>query len=185
MSRLSAALVYFFLAAPAFAAEAEEHAASASELIFPLVNLLLFLFIVYRFGLPLVRDYFKNRRAGIAAAVNEGEEAKRRGEALLADYRKRLAHLGDELRAIRESLAADGEREKAKLLEDALEIAKRIKADADFLGEQEVRLARQELRKEIVDTAELAAEKIVRENLTVADQKRIVGDFLSEVGAAR
>src|SRR4051812_38477190 len=54
MSRLSAALVYFFLAAPAFAAEAEEHAASASELIFPLVNLLLFLFIVYRFGLPLV-----------------------------------------------------------------------------------------------------------------------------------
>jgi len=185
MRRLPVALATLLLSAPAFASEAGGHHASASELIFPFLNFLLFLFLIYKFVIPMARDYFKNRRAAIAAAINEAEEAKRRGEAFLADYRSRLARLGDELRSIRESLRADGERGKAKLLEEAEEIARRIKADTDFLAEQEVRLARQELRKEIVERAAGTAERLVRENLTPADQKRIVGEFLSEVEAAR
>ncbi|HEY6198494.1 MAG TPA: ATP synthase F0 subunit B [Candidatus Binatia bacterium] len=185
MRRLLVSLATLLLSAPAFASEAEEHHASAGELIFPAINLFLFLFLIYKFGLPLVRDYFKNRRATIAAAINEAEEARRRAEALLADFRSRLARLGDELRRIREELSADGERAKAKLLEEAAETARRIKSDADFLGEQEVRLARQELRKEIVERAAGTAERLVRENLTPADQKRMVGEFLSEVEAAR
>ena len=185
MSRLAVAIVSLFLAVPAFAEEAEEHAASASELIFPFLNFLLFLFLIYRFVLPMARDYFNKRRADIAAAVSEGDEAKRRGEALLAEYRGRLARLGDELAAIRSALRADGEKEKAKLLAEAAETAQRLKADADFLAEQEVLLARAELTREIVERAGATAERLVRENLTAADQKRIVGEFLTEVEAAR
>ncbi|HTM11003.1 MAG TPA: ATP synthase F0 subunit B [Verrucomicrobiae bacterium] len=185
MSRLAVFIAPFLWSASAFAGEAEEHAASASELIFPFLNFLIFLFLIYRFALPLVRDYLNKRRADIAAAVHEGDEAKRKGEALLAEYRGRLASLGDELRAIRDSLRADAEKERAKLLADAAEIGGRIKADADFLADQEVRLARQEVRKEIVDTAAETAERLVRDNLTPADQKRIVGEFLTEVGASR
>ena len=185
MSRVVGLLVSLLLAVPAFAEEAEEHAASAGELIFPALNFLIFLYLIYRFVLPMARDYFNKRRADIAAAVNEGEEAKRRGEALLAEYRGHLARLGDELAAIRNALAADGEKEKAQLLAEAAETAQRIKADADFLAEQETRLARQELRVEIVERAAATAERLVRENLTPADQKRIVGEFLTEVEAAR
>jgi F-type H+-transporting ATPase subunit b len=186
MKRLLVSLATFLLSAPAFASEAEEHhAASASELIFPSINFLLFLFLIYKYVLPMARDYFKNRRAAIAAAINEADEAKRRGEALLADFRSRLARLGDELRGIREAFRADAERAKAKLLEEAAEMARRIKSDADFLAEQEVRLARQELRKEIVERAAQTAERLVRDNLTPADQKRMFGEFLSEVEAAR
>jgi F-type H+-transporting ATPase subunit b len=186
MRRLPVSLAALCLSAPAFAAEAEEHhAASASELIFPTINFLLFLFLIYKYVLPLAREYFKNRRAAIASAINEADEAKRRAEKLLADFRSRLARLGDELRSIREELAADAERAKTKLLEEAAEIARRIESDADFLAEQEVRLARLALRKEIVERAGNTAERLVRENLTAADQKRIVGDFLSGVEAAR
>ena len=185
MIRLLVLLASAFFSASAFAGDAEEHAASASELIFPFINFLIFLFLIYRFVLPLARDYFDKRRAGIAAAVNEGEEAKRQAETFLADYRKRLARLGDELGAIRDTLRADAEKEKSKLLAEAAEIAERIKADADFLADQEVRLARQELRREIVERAEQTAERLVRENLTATDQRRIVSEFLTEVGVAR
>jgi F-type H+-transporting ATPase subunit b len=185
MSRLAVLLVNLFFSVPAFAMEAEEHAASATELIFPFLNFLIFLFLIYRFVVPMARDYFNKRRADIAAAVSEGEEAKRRGEALLADYRGRLARLGDELAAIRGALRADGDKEKAKLLADAADTAQRIKSDADLLADQEVRLARAELKRDIVARAGATAERLVRENLTPADQKRIVGEFLSEVEAAR
>ena len=185
MSRLAVLLVGLFLSVPAFAVEAEEHAASASELIFPFLNFLLFLFLIYRFVVPMARDFFNKRRADIASAVSEGEEAKRKGEALLAEYRGRLARLGDELAAIRGALRADGEKEKAKLLADASDTAQRIKADADLLAEQEVRLARAELKRDIVERAGATAERLVRDNLTASDQERIVGEFLTEVEAAR
>jgi F-type H+-transporting ATPase subunit b len=186
MRRLLVSLATLCLSAPAFAVEAEEHhAASASELIFPTVNFLLFVFLIYKYVLPLARAYFKKRRAAIASAIDEADEAKRRAEMLLADFRSRLARLGDELRTIREELRADAERAKAKLLEEAAEIARRIKADADFLAEQEVRLARLGVRKDIVEHAARTAERLLRDQLTLADQKRIVGEFLSDVEAAR
>ncbi|HEX9444157.1 MAG TPA: ATP synthase F0 subunit B [Candidatus Binatia bacterium] len=174
-------------AAPAALASeaAEEHAAGAASLLFPFINFLIFLFLVYRFVFPLARDFFKKRRDDMAAAVDEAEAARRQAEGILADYRGRLARLAEELREIRELFLAEAEKEKARLLTEAQEIAARVKTDADFLAEQEIRLARQELRREIVEAAEKAAEKLVRDNLQPADQKRIVGEFLSEVGAAR
>ena len=167
------------------AAAAEEHAASVTELVFPLINFLIFLYLIKRFGLPLVVGYLKSRREGIAQSIRDADEAKQRADALARDYKNRLARLAEETRAIRESLRADGEREKAKLLAEAREIAARIKTDADLLAEQEVRLARQALRHEIVDAARESAEKIIQQNLTAADQKRMVAEFLTEVGAAR
>ena len=167
------------------AAAAEEHAASVSELFFPLVNFLIFLYLIKRFALPWAKDHFKSRREGIAQSIREADEAKRRADTLAREYKNRLARLAEELRAIRDALRAEGEREKAKLLAEATEIAERIKTDADFLAEQETRLARQALRREIVDAARAAAEKIIQESFTAADQKRMVAEFLSEVGAAR
>jgi F-type H+-transporting ATPase subunit b len=170
-------------AAPAV--EAEEHAASVGELIFPLVNFLIFLYLIKRFVFPLARDYFRSRREGIAQSIREADEAKQRADALLRDYKNRLAKLTEEIRSIREALRAEGEREKAKLLAEAKEIAERIKADTDFLADQEVRLARQTLRREIVDAARASAEKLIQQTFTIEDQKRMVSEFLSEVGAAR
>jgi F-type H+-transporting ATPase subunit b len=184
MSRLAPVVLFLLRAAPAIAAE-EEHAASIGELTFPLINFLIFLYLIKRFALPLVRDYFKGRHTAIADAVREANEARERADALVRDYRNRLAQLGQEIQAIREALRADGEKEKARLLAEADEVRARINADADFLADQEARLARQELRREIVGAARAAAEKLVKDDLTAADQKRIVSDFLSEVGAAR
>jgi F-type H+-transporting ATPase subunit b len=167
------------------AAAAEEHAASVSELIFSLVNFLIFLYLIKRFVLPLARDYFKSRREGIVASIREADDAKQRADALAGDYKNRLARLTEELRAIRDALRSEGEREKAKLLAEAKEIAERIEADTDFLAAQEARLARQTLRREIVDTARASAEILIQQNFTVEDQKRMVSEFLSEVGAAR
>ena len=145
MSLFVVLFLFELWAAPAGAAE--EHAASVTELIFPLVNFLIFLYLIKRYLLPLAKDYLKTRREEIAAAVREADEAKRRADALLRDYQNRLARLSEETRVIREALRAEGEREKAKLLAEAEILVTGIKTDADFLVEQEVKLTRQELRR--------------------------------------
>lgn len=166
-------------------AMAEEHAASITQLIFPLINFLIFLYLLKRFLLPFVKEHLRSRREEIAAAVKEADEGKARAEALLRDYRRRLARLDEESREIRDALSAEGERGKLKLIADAEELARRIKADADFLAEQEVKLARQQLMREIARLAREGAEKLVQRHLNSADQERLVEEFLSEVGEAR
>ena len=160
----------------------EEHAASVTEIIFPLINFLIFLYLIKRFLLPVVRSHLRSRREQIVAALREADESKRRAEEMVRDYRARLGRMAEEANRLREELRADGEREKAKLLKEAEELAGKIRADADFLAEQEIKLARQRLREEIARLAQEAAQKLIQSHLTPDDQKRLVEEFLSEVG---
>lgn len=169
----------------ASASGAEEHAVSITQLFFPLINFLIFAYVLKRFALPLVKDYLRSRRAEISSALKEADEAKGRAEATARDYRSRLAGLEEEAKKIREELRAEGEREKARLAREAEELALRIKADADFLADQEVKSARRKLREELARTARTAAEELVERHLTPADEGRLAEEFLTEVEEAR
>ena len=160
----------------------EEHAASVTQVIFPFINFLIFLYLVRRFVLPLIKAHLRSRREEIVAALGEADESRRQAEAMVRDYRARLARLEEETRKIREELRLEGEREKAKLLRETEELASKIKADADFLAAQEMKLARQRLREEIARLAQAAAQRLIQDQLTAADQRRLVEEFLS--GAA-
>lgn len=159
----------------------EEHAASVTELIFPLINLVLFLYLIKRFVIPLIKGHLRSRREEIVVALGEADESRRGAEALVRDYRARLARIREEAQRLSEELRQEGEREKAKLLREAEELAARIKADGDFLAEQEVKLARQKLREGIARSAEEAAGKLIRAHLAPSDQQRLVEEFLSGV----
>ncbi len=163
----------------------EEHAASVTELIFPLINFIIFVILVKRFLFPFIREHLRSRREEILGAVKEADEGRKRAEALCRDYRGRLAGLGEETKGIRETLRAEGEREKAKLLAEAEQFAVKIKADADFLAEQEIKMARQQVREEMARIAQAAAEKVVQRHLTSSDQRRLVQEFLHEVGEVK
>lgn len=183
MSFFIALLLTALWAAPA--AAAEEHAPAIGQLLFPLINFLIFVYLLKRYALPFARDYLKSRREQVIAALKESGESKQRAEALVRDYNGRLQRLDQETKEIRDALKAEGEREKTRLLAQAEESAARINADADFLADQETKLARQQLRREIARAAQASAAKLVQDNLTAADRRRMVEEFLSEVGGAR
>jgi F-type H+-transporting ATPase subunit b len=88
----------------------------------------------------------------------------------------------EESQTIVASLRAEGEREKAKLLSDAQTLAAKIKEDARFLADQEVRMARQKIREEMAGQAEARARELVQRHLSAADQGRLVEDFLQSIG---
>ena len=175
--------VFLFLAElwAAPPAGVEEQTASVTQLVFPLINFLLFIYLVRRFLLPWIKGHLRSRREVMVAALMEAEEGKRRAEAVVRDYHDRLARLNETSEEIRETSRREGERERAKLLREAEEMAAKIKADANFLAEQEVRVAQQRLRGEMARTARAVAEGFIRRHVTSADQDRWVDNFLREV----
>lgn len=169
----------------AAASGAEHHAAPITQLIFPLVNFLIFVYLIKRFAVPLIQGYLKSRREGLLSAVREADEGKNQAEAAVRDYRQRLARLTQEVRQIEDSLKADGEREKTKLLREAEELVTRIKEDARFLADQEIKVARQKIREEMAGMACANAAELLRRNLSGADHDRLVEEFVQGIGQVR
>jgi len=104
---------------------------------------------------------------------------------VLRNYRDRLASVDDETKTLLETLRAEGEREKAKILREAEELSSKIRADADFVSQQEIKVARQQIREEIARIAQGAAENAIRANLRAADQERLVEQFLQGIEEVR
>ena len=92
-----------------------------------------------------------------------------------------LEVLDQECERIREGLRAEGERERSRIVAEAEESAAKLKADADFLAEQEIKMARQQIRAEMALLAEAAAERVIRQHMAAADQERMVDNFSQQV----
>ena len=167
------------------AAGAEHHAPSINDIWFPLANFLIYAFIIVKFAFPLVRDFLKSRREEVVTTIAQASAKKEAAEALVIEYKGKLARVEREAQAIQGSLREEGEREKAKLISEATTLAVKIKEDANFLADQEVKVARQKIREEMADQAEANARALVQRNLSAADQTRLVQDFIQNIGQAQ
>lgn len=174
-------LTNMFVSAAWAATGGEVHSPSVSELIFPLINFLIFAFLVKRFGLPPIRQYFKQRREGLVESVAVAQQAKDEAQGYVLKYQHLMKALDEECERLRSELRAEGERERARIAADAEESAMKLKADADFLAEQEVKMAQQQIHGEIALLAEAAAERVIQEHIVAVDQDRMIESFSSEI----
>ena len=157
------------------------HVPSITELLFPLINFLIFAWLVKRYALPIIRQHLQQRREGLVEAVATAQQAKGEAEGYVRKYRELLNVLEEECERIREGLRAEGERERTRIVAEAEESAAKLKADADFLAEQEVKMARQQLRGEMALLAEAAAERVIQQHMAAADQDRMVESFSQQI----
>lgn len=164
---------------------AEHHGPSINDIWFPLGNFLLYAFILVKFALPLVRDFLKTRRDEMVSTIAQAAAKKQAALALVSDYKIRVAGLDKEIETMRAALRDEGEREKTRLVIEAEALAVKIKQDTLFLADQEVKIARQQLRQEMANQAEAAARELVERNLSAADQIRLAEEFIQSIGQTR
>lgn len=175
-----------FTVAQAWAAGgAEHHTPSITEVIFPALNFLIYAVIIVKFALPPVRSFLKSRRDEVVATIAQASAKKAAAQALVDEYKAKLAALDQQVRSLQATLREEGERDKAKLVGDANVMAAKIKADAGILADQEVRMARQKIREDMAIQAEATARALLQRNLSVADQNRLADEFIQSIGQAR
>lgn len=159
----------------------EGHSPSIAGLIFPLINFLIFAYLAKRYAIPPIKEYLRKRRENVINSVAEANEARSEAEKYLETYKNKLKDLAAESEKIRTELREEAEREKARVVAEAEEFAAKLKADADFLAEQEMKMARQQIRAELANLAEEAAERVIAGNLTDDDQERLISDFAQQL----
>jgi F-type H+-transporting ATPase subunit b len=148
------------------------------------VNFAILVIVLYRFGRKPLAEALIKRKQSIMAEIDNATRLKEEAEARLAEYEEKLENIHDKLEEVRAEYAAQGEAERRHILEEAEERRSRMRRDAEFRIDQELKTARTELLREAVEKAVAGAEKTLRERIQSSDHDKIAEDYLKSIGAA-
>ncbi|MEE8475864.1 MAG: ATP synthase F0 subunit B [Myxococcota bacterium] len=151
------------------------------SLVYPALNLAILLAVLFYFGRKPIRSFFVERRGQIREELERAAKMKAEAEERYAQWQRRLVDLDTELESIRAAARERAEIERDRILTEAEAAAERVRADAHAAVEQELRRAREQLRREAADLAiELAAQRL-REQITPADHDRLLDEFVTRI----
>jgi F-type H+-transporting ATPase subunit b len=178
---LSTAVRGLALAAEEAHHNGEAHAAGLGDLLFPTINFAVFLFVIWRYAVPAIRAWVRERHDRVVRNLTEAAAAKAEAERLRQEWENKLARLDETIRSMREQARADTERERDRILAAAHKTAETIRRDAERAAAYEVRRAQQQLRAELVQEALRLAEDGARRQWSAQDQSRSVDEFVRQV----
>ena len=173
----------YILLSPAFASTGEGgHNSSWLDLLWRVMNFGILLVLLYillkKFRL---KEVLSRRSEGIAKAMKDAEEAKEIARKGLEEIQNRLRQKDKEIEAIINTARIDGEMEKVSLTQEGERIGEGIIRQARENIDQEVRKAKDSLRKEVVNLALELAEGNIKKNLKREDQEKILMEYIKEV----
>jgi F-type H+-transporting ATPase subunit b len=169
------------LAGVAAASEGGITAEKMQDLLWRTVNFVVFAGILIYLVAKPAKNFFAQRTQDVATNLEEMAAKQAEFEAAVAAAEARLAAVAKERQNVIQQFMAEGEMEKAKILDKANLVAARIKEMAAFTIEQETKKAAQSLKEEVVGLATQMATDMIKEKATYTDQQGLVEEYLKKV----
>ncbi|KYG03294.1 ATP synthase subunit B, partial [Sorangium cellulosum] len=148
------------------------------------LNVSLLAFIIYRFGRKPIAEALRKRKQTITQELDNASRLKEEAEKRLDEYEDKLTRLEETLAELKAEHASQAEREKAHVLAEAEQRRVRMRRDAEFRIEQELKAARVMLLQEAVQSAVTAAEELLRQRVGREDLDRANEEYLKAIPAA-
>jgi F-type H+-transporting ATPase subunit b len=148
---------------------------------FAILNFILLVWIVVKFGRKPFREYLRERHASIKQNLEEASALHQQARAKLDEIESKLKNISREIAEIRESVLQDAELEKTRIIQQAELEAERIVKQADETLKKELHRARRRLEVEAVNAAMQAADKLVRQQVNESDRKRLNEEYFSQI----
>jgi F-type H+-transporting ATPase subunit b len=158
---------------------------AAEELFAGVIAFAIVFFFIWKWAIPALNKSLEARQAAIAAEFEAAEKAKLEAESLLTDYRAQLAGANAEAAKIVSSARDAGESVKSEIVSRAETEATQIKARAneEIAGERE-RVAG-DLKRQVADLSMDVAERVVGSSIDTDAQRRLVDQYIEELGGVR
>jgi F-type H+-transporting ATPase subunit b len=150
-----------------------------------LINFAILVAGYYLLGKKPIAAALQNRRDTISKDIDEANKMLGEAKARAQTYQVKLERLEEEVKTARAALVQAGEAERDRIVGDAEAKAERMRKDAEFLVDQELKQIRQDLWRDTVEAAVGAAEELLKKRVTAADQERMAEDYLADLGAKK
>ncbi|MGH7540912.1 MAG: F0F1 ATP synthase subunit B [Gemmatimonadota bacterium] len=174
--------------APALLA-AQEGAEGGSPIFSVNLGLVIWTWILFLFTLgilawkvfPFIAGGLEERQRRIQGAIDEAQAAREEAHALLAQQREALEAARREGHEVVEKARAAAEGVRKEILAEAKQQQLGLLADARREIEAERQQLREDVRREAVEIALAAAERLIRTRLDADENRRLVRDFMAEL----
>lgn len=152
-----------------------------NEIVWGGIAFVVLLFVLWKFGLPPVRNMMKRREERIREDLERAERARVEAEEEREQYRHQLADARNEAARILEEARQSADEVKrqirAQAEAEAAEIRARAQEDARLAAER----AGAELQRQVADLSIELAERIVERNLDRETQLALVESYIDQV----
>ena len=148
------------------------------------INFAVLVFILFHFGKKPVMEGLAKRKKDITHEIDSANELKLDAEKRLKTYEKQMSRIEERRQELVEEFRVQWEIEKKRILEEAQEKSERLRKDARFRVDQELKQAQADRLKEAIDGALIAAEDLLRKRVQSTDQDRLADEYLAAVGAS-
>lgn len=148
------------------------------------LNLAVLGYLVYRFGRKPIGEALVKRKQDIMSEIETASRLEREAKARLDELQGKFDKIHETLKALKAEYAIQAEVEKKHIVTEAEERRARMRRDAEFRVDQELRAERIALMQQAVASATTAAEEIIRKRTAQADIDRMSEEYLSTVRSA-
>jgi F-type H+-transporting ATPase subunit b len=153
-------------------------------MIWTLIVFGLSIFLLGKLAFPRIAEALDRRQHAIEESIDTAERIRKEAEAILAEYRERLAEARGQADEIVARARKTGEAAESELIAEARAKREEMMEQTRRDIEAETRRAILEIRAEVADLTVLATEKVTRKTLTDADHRRLVEEALAELDFA-
>jgi F-type H+-transporting ATPase subunit b len=145
------------------------------------INFLILAGVLVYFLRKPVSSFLRERSELLRKAIDDAAKARSDAAEKLAAIEARTAKLADEIAGMNAKMDLEAAAEARRLQETVAVEITRIRTQSEFTGEQEVKKAREELRREAAVLTARAAEELVRKTLSPEDQERLVRENIQKI----
>ena len=149
--------------------------------LFSVVAFVLFLFVLGKLAWKPMIEGLDRREQGIRQAIEDAEDNRRKSEALLADYQKKLREAEQTV----QSMVAEARRDAERTGKDLIATAQKEVDQIRIRARDEIRQAKDaalaEVFSQINSQVILATEHVLGRTLADSDQDRLVSEALAHI----
>ena len=160
----------------------EGHGSIVKDYIYKIINFLILVIILFKFGRKPLGDFLKKRTELIEKTLSEAKEAKEAALKALKEAEERLRTKDAEVEAIVAAARKSGEIERDRIIEESGKLKEKILEQAKTNIEFELKHAKESIKAEAVELAMELAEKKLKDKLTKEEQERLLDESLVKIG---
>ena len=170
-------------AAVAFASDGQGEGGQsiAMNFFWRLLNIAIFVGVMYKLVGKKIKAFFIDRRDGIRTELEDLANRKEEAELRLAEIKQRIVNLDAECEAILDASKAQAEQIKAAILAEARRKAEQIREQALRTAENEGKAAVEQLRAALADEIVAATEALLQSKLDGAQHEKLINNSLTKV----
>lgn len=162
--------------------EGGHHEGVPKAVLYQFINISILIVGLIYFTKDSIVQFFAGRKTAYLEAAQKSAFAREQAEKDFVEIKHKLNSLESTRQESIDKATAHSDELKKQILNEANEVSRRIREEAELTAKLEIQRAQKELRAQLLRDSMEAARVVLTKDLGSSDQQKLQNDFINNVG---